>query len=437
MRRLLAALDRHWFAPASLGDLALVRIVAVGAQLLFFIPKLSYQLRLAQADSSLYKPLYPLKVLLLPLGGWGVRPDPMFLRAAWLAAIVSGVLALVGRYTRPSLLIFAAANTILQAHEYSYGELHHAQAPMIIALWILAVSPAGKGWSLDDLALRTATATRSLKFTPRAVSDYLSTYARWPIRLIQWLLALVYFSAGLEKLTLGKLDWYNGYTLAYYLLQDGVRYNLGPSLFLAGHPKFLALISVGAAVLELTFGAAVLVPRVAWAYVLGGALLHLSIYGLQRAPFFQFIALYIVFLEPIRAHLPAWLRPKPDPQRWTVLYDGMCPLCIRTMTILDYLDLRRRLMFADLEHGVPSTITLATPAPLHALRSSMHVVAPDGTVSSGFFAFRTLARVLPPLWPLLSILYFPLATRIGPWVYSRVAAMRPRVACRAETCVIA
>ena len=437
MRRLLLALDRHWFAPASLGDLALVRIVAVGGQLLFFLPRLSYQLQLAQADPGLYKPLYPLKVLLLPLGGWGVRPDPMFLRAVWLAAIVSGVLAVVGRYTRPSLLVFAAANTILQAHEYSYGELHHAQAPMIIALWVLAVSPAGKAWSLDDLVLRIATATRSLRFAPRTAGEYVSPYARWPIRLIQWLLVLVYLSAGLEKLTIGKLEWYNGYTLAYYLLQDGVRYELGPSLFLAGHPKFLSIVSFGAAAFELTFAAAVLLPRVAWVYVLGGTLLHLSIYGLQRAPFFQFVALYIVFLEPIRTHLPAWLRPKPDPRRWTVLYDGLCPLCIRTMTILDYLDLGRRLVFADLEQGVPPAITPTSPASLPALRSSMHVVAPDGTASSGFFAFRTLARVLPPLWPLLPILHFPLARRIGPWIYARVAARRPRVTCRAETCAVA
>jgi predicted DCC family thiol-disulfide oxidoreductase YuxK/uncharacterized membrane protein YphA (DoxX/SURF4 family) len=436
VKRLIAALDRHWFAPASLQDLALVRIVAVASQLFFFIPDLAYQIRLAHANPVLYKPLYALKVLLLPLGGWGVRAGPGFLEAVWLAAIVSGVMALLGRFTRSSLLVFAATNTLLQAHEYSYGELHHPEALMMIALWVLAVSPAGAAWSLDDLKRRRTAAARALAFTPRTAADYTSPYARWPIRLIQWLFVLVYFSAGLEKLSIGKLDWYNGYTMAYYLLQDGVRNGLPASLFLAGHPKFLFLVSIGAALFELTFALAVLVPRLAWVYVLGGTLFHTGIFALQRAPFFQFICLYIVFLEPIRAHLPSWLRLRADPRRWTVLYDGRCPLCIRTMTTLDYLDLRHRLAFADLEQGLPPRVVLAAPDPARALRDSMHVIAPDGRTSNGFFAFRTLAGVLPPLWPLLPVLYLPPASRVGPWIYARIAARRTRVPCRAETCAV-
>lgn len=40
MRAILRVLDRHWFAAASLRDLALVRIILVGGQLLFFLPSL-------------------------------------------------------------------------------------------------------------------------------------------------------------------------------------------------------------------------------------------------------------------------------------------------------------------------------------------------------------------------------------------------------------
>ena len=36
MRRFLRALDRHWFAPAPLRDLAFFRITVVAAQLLVF-----------------------------------------------------------------------------------------------------------------------------------------------------------------------------------------------------------------------------------------------------------------------------------------------------------------------------------------------------------------------------------------------------------------
>src|SRR4051812_25431769 len=101
MRRLLARLDQHWFAPASLRDLALARIVIVGAQLLFFLPSRSDEHRFAHVDPVLYKPLLALKVLLLPLGGWGVRPSAMVLDAIWVAAVLSGVLGLLGFRTRP------------------------------------------------------------------------------------------------------------------------------------------------------------------------------------------------------------------------------------------------------------------------------------------------------------------------------------------------
>ena len=37
MNRLRIALDRHWFGPASLRELALVRVVLVAAQLVFFL----------------------------------------------------------------------------------------------------------------------------------------------------------------------------------------------------------------------------------------------------------------------------------------------------------------------------------------------------------------------------------------------------------------
>jgi predicted DCC family thiol-disulfide oxidoreductase YuxK/uncharacterized membrane protein YphA (DoxX/SURF4 family) len=433
MRRLLAALDRHWFAPASLRDLALLRIVVVSAQLFAFRPEWSQQSLLLQADGQLYRPLTLLKVLLSPLGEWGARPDPMFLRATYLALLVSGALAIVGRYTRPALLVFAATNTILQTHAYSYGELHHPEALMMIALWILAVSPAGEAWSLDDLERRMVGATRAMQFKRANDDSYVSPYARWPLQLLQWLFALVYLSAGLEKVATGGLDWYNGYTLGYYLLQDGVRHHVPASLWLAAHPGLLHLASLGAAAFELTFVVAVVVPRVAWIYVFGGVAFHTSIYLLQRAPFFQYYAIYFCFVESIRryAPTPAWLRPKPVAP-WTVLYDGQCPLCIRTVTLLDYVDLRHCLAFADLESDgarqIASTVSLAE------LRSRLHVVAPDGRTYSGFYAFRQLTRLLPPLWVLLPVTYFPRSDTVGTAVYDGVARRRPHVACGPATC---
>ena len=100
MKGLLRRLHDHWFAPAPLEDLALVRIVVVSAQLILLLtPYLSdeigaclgcslhYQHFLTQVDQSYFAPIPTLKLLLLPFGGPGVRPDPMFLHAVWVAAV--------------------------------------------------------------------------------------------------------------------------------------------------------------------------------------------------------------------------------------------------------------------------------------------------------------------------------------------------------------
>ena len=446
MRSLLERLNRHWFAPAPLVDLACMRVVLVGFQLiLLLVPAIServgactgcslaYQLGLTKLDPSQYLPLPALKVLLLPFG-WGVRPDAMFLHAVWLVAVVTGVCALVGLYTRPSLLVFAAANTLLVAHAYSYREGHHPEALMTIAFWALALSPSAAGWSLDNLRDRVHCSVSAMRFEPRAADAEQSPLARWPLRLLQWLLVMAYFSGGMSKLLHGGLEWFNGYTMAYLVGKDAVERGSALGVWVSGHIPLLRVLSVFAVAVELSFAGAVLLPRLTWLFLLGGAGLHIGIYLLQRAPFPQFIVLYVVFIEALRAHPPWRPAAKPAQARWTVIYDGLCPFCIRSMVILDYLDVRRRLSFVDLEREWPKAAVLAPGVSPEQARHAMHVTSPDGRVTRGFFAFRSLARVLPPLWLVLPLLYLPLMDRIGPWFYDLVARSRGRQVCRAETC---
>jgi len=448
MTALLERLDRHWFAPARLTDLALARIVLVGFQLiLLLVPALSetigactgcslrYQLWLTTLDSSQYHPIPTLKVLLFPFG-WGARPDAMFLHALWLGAIVSGICALVGLYTRPSLLFFAAANTLLVAHAYSYNEAHHTEALMTIAFWALAFGPSGAAWSLDELRGRVRCAASTMRFEPQSAEPRKDPLARWPLRLMQWLLVLSYVSAGISKLRNGGLEWFNGYTLAYLVGADGVQRGSASGVWLAQQIPLLRIFSVVAVATELGFVGAVLLPRFAWLFLLAGAGLHTAIYLTQRAPFPQFIALYVVFVETLRMY-PPWplsvRAPKASP-KWTVVYDGLCPLCIRTMTVLDYLDLRSRLSFVDLERDWPKAGAILGPVTEQQARHALHLASPDSHVTRGFLAFREFARLLPPLWPLLPFLYLPLMDRVGAWAYDVVARNRSRRICRVEAC---
>lgn len=437
MNRLLRALDRHWFEPAPLADLAIVRIVIVGGQLLFFLPELAEQFELLRSDAAFWAPIPALKVLLLPFG-WGARPDAMFLHAVWLAAIASGMLAILGLYTRPSLLLFAAANTILTGHRYSYGEQHHGEALITILLWVLAVAPSGARWSVDDLRGRVRRSVWAMRFEPDDPSGELSPNARWPLRLGQWLLVLIYLSAGMSKLLIGGRDWFNGYTLVYVLARDGIDYDKPLGQFLAGFPELGIIVALTTVAFEMTFALAILVPPLTWLYLLGGAALHIGIILAQSAPFLEYLVCYSVFIEQLRRTLPSRLRPRvrTAEERWSVIYDSLCPLCIRTMVVLQYLDFRRRLAFVDVEHGERHPAIIAAAVTPSEGRAAMHVLSPDGAVHRGFYAFRELARLLPLLWPLVPLLYLPLAGQLGAWAYARVADNRKRVPCRVTTCQV-
>lgn len=435
MKELMRRLDRHWFGEASLRDLALARILIVSAQLFIFLPSLSNQLWLASADDQLFFSIPMLKILLLPLGGWGIRPDAMFLRAVQLVAIISGATAIIGWRTRLSLLAFAMTNALLLAHSYSYGEVHHPEALIIMALGLLALGPSGGALSLDDLAFRLKYASRAVRFEPRHADEDVSIFARWPLRTIQWLFVLIYFSAAISKAWYGGIEWFNGYTLAFYFVQDGVRigneFGIWMGDFFARHIYLTILLSVIAFAIELTFVVAVLVPRLTVLYLFMGAGLHLSIWLIQRAPFFQYIVLYVVFIENLRLLYVRHVTPQSQRSRLTVLYDGQCPLCIRSMVVLDYLDWGRRLGFDDL-HRDPLG-DAARPAPAEA-RHAMHVLDEQGELSRGYYAFRTLARAIPVLWLVLPLMYLPPIEWVGVRVYDRVAAARQRVACTAEGC---
>ena len=138
----------------------------------------------------------------------------------------------------------------------------------------------------------------------------MSVFARWPLRLMQWLIALTYLSAAYSKLRFGGLEWMNGYTMAYHFLGAGMREDREIAFFLATLPPWVHILpSVATVLLELTFFVAVLVPRTAWLYVLAGVCMHLSIYASMGIAFFQTILLYSVFIESLRRYWPRVLRP--------------------------------------------------------------------------------------------------------------------------------
>lgn len=426
----------YWFRPAPLFDLALLRLVAVGFQL--------YQLSkvrprgvfgaLAALPADLYYPLAALRLMTLPLG-WSYRPSEDLLVTAYWATLAAGLLAFVGLWTNLALLALAAGSAFLQAYRYSFGEIHHPEAIVVIAIGLLALAPSGGALSVDDLRARTRAALAARRFLPFDPLAATSRFARWPLLLVGWVFALVYLSAAVSKLKGNGLDWMNGWTLQYYMVQDGLRWGSPLGVWLGQHHGVALLLSWAAVLFEATFGLVMVVPALAAVYVPAGVGLHAGIYLVQRAPFFGYVWLYCVFVPWSRA-LGA-LRARARGRRPEVLFDEQCPLCVRAMTVVRYADWLDRLRYSEVG---PRWASLAAERPelsLDACRHEMHVILPDGSVRRGFLAFRALLPYLPALWPLLPLSRAPGAARVGPRLYRLVAARRSRFgSCTFDGCAV-
>ena len=287
------AWQRYWFAPTPCLDLAVVRVIAVAMQLLSMMilaAQLEYlELRSAMPHDS-WQPLLVLNFLNLPWG-WEFRPSFDTLRIIYYIAIGAGALSLIGLLTNFALVVFAVACVYLQAFIYSFTDFHHNQAVMMFALSVLAISPSGRALSVDAWLSRR----RNGEHDPGLLEET-SAFAGWPLKLLQWFFVLMYASAVWSKLSASGLDWANGFTLQFYLARDGLRWDSPLAYWLSQHHVLILLSQYGVLLFQATFALAVIFPKLRWIYVPAGLCLHIGIYLTLRAPFFEWIALYAVFI---------------------------------------------------------------------------------------------------------------------------------------------
>jgi len=444
MLGLFAALAAAWAArgipvtqrllqPAPLRDLGVARAVIVGLALALLLwpglPRMSlasdpaYQALLTHAPAGLFDPPGALRLLLPDVG----RPSAGLLEAIWMGAVACALLGAVGAFGRLPLVGLAWANTVLVAHAYSYGEYHHPEALHSIALWVVAIAPSTRAFSVEEMRRRAREARVSGRFRPQE-GPRLSAHARWPLVLLALLFAVTYFDAAIEKLLGAGLDWFDPQTMAFFMAVDGTRQEMPIAIWLSQHLAFLAPLSAGAWAIELLFPLALVSSALAPVLVVLAAGMHVAIWLIHGPPFVQHVVLLpVAFQGPIRR---AWRRVRGmPPARLRVLYDGHCDLCIRSMTTLETLDVSDRLEFLDLEDEEEEAGRLPQVDRLAAL-ARMHVVDGEGRVWQGFAAFRRLARSLPALWAAVPLLYAPGSGRLGPIVYDAIARRRNRRGCR-------
>ncbi|MEM1445898.1 MAG: hypothetical protein AAGF84_07580 [Planctomycetota bacterium] len=287
-----------FFPLASPLRLAAMRIVAVFCQLVFFAEALDYQLN-KLGSPAFSDPQWFIRILTVVLPVDVLRTE-QFLTGLYWVTIAAGLLALVGYKTRGALLLFSMGTMTQIAHVYSYGEHHHPEAAFCVFLLMLAFAPSGRALSIDAWIQAKHGYGADEGWGP----DAKLTTAMWPLVAIQCFLALAYFDAFLSKAIVGGLHWINGYTLQTYLLRDGLRWDRPVGVWMSQFRWLGIAFAAGAVVFDALFWM-VLLPRfkkLAWLwpivpmFLIAGAVMHITIYVAQAAPFFQFVVLYLTFV---------------------------------------------------------------------------------------------------------------------------------------------
>lgn len=117
--------------------------------------------------------------------------------------------------------------------------------------------------------------------------------------------------------------------------------------------------------------------------------------------------------------------------RVSLVYDGLCAFCIRSLRPLQAIDFRGRLVL----HDATDRAAVLERFPQLAeedLDTAMYVVDAAGRSYRGFYAFRRIARALPLLWPLVPLVHLPGAGFVGERVYALIARNRSQLGCRLD-----
>jgi hypothetical protein len=386
--RLARAWHHHVLVDVDARPLAVLRI-GVG---LVVLAKLIERLPLAGSaySDAGWLPLSVASQLMDPLH-WSVFfavDSPAGAAALIGLGIVAAVALVFGAWSR----IAAAVTFVIFAslHVRNPHLLYLADAATRIALLTVVLGNSGAVWSIDAMRRRARGMTTS------------ATTPVWPLRLLQYQVAMVYLVSGLAKL--GGETWATG---------DATWYGLINPTFSRVLPWSMPVIVASAPLLraatwvtlywEALFPA-MLLHRFTRRLALGfGVAFHLGTLVLLRVEWWPLIMpiCYVAFvpgrsLRYVAARLVRRLRPRVFDARITIDVDPARPRDRARAALIKAADVLRVVTIAER----PGT-------------SRLTVVAPDGTRHVGAGAMRAIGAVVPLATP-LGLLARLLPTRTTP-----------------------
>jgi hypothetical protein len=270
-----------FFAPVDPTGLAICRI-ALYSYLLVQVAKNNFT-AWASAPGDLWKPIVVLSWLPGPIQS----PELLFV-LQWVFAAVLACCA-VGiwmRYCAPAALVLGI---VCFGLPQCFGKVDHNFTLPVLALGVLAAAN-----SADALSLTAWLRKRRGQALPADSGEY-----RWPLALVQTLMCLIFFAAGVAKLRTSGLAWAFSGNLQNILLSSFYtgrppRTTLG--LWLAGHPWLCQAVAGGTLFIEITAPLALFSRRYRWVVVPSLIAMQVGIYLMMGVKFEPYLVCYLSWI---------------------------------------------------------------------------------------------------------------------------------------------
>src|SRR5262245_14953821 len=342
-----------------------------------------------------------------PVGvGWLLPYVPINPAAVTLTAVMLRVCclsALVGLFSRTSAGLAALLSLYVLGVPELYGKVNHYHYLVAFAA-LLAASPCGDALSCDAVRASWRRADRGQTAPPAPSMAY-----ALPLRFVWLLIGLIYFFPGFWKLWSSGFDWAFSDNLRLQMHAKWLEFgDWTPFFRLDQHPLLSQTAAFLTIVFEISFVFLIFFPRVRLLAPLGGLVFHTLTYVFMVI-FFNVTAAYVAFVDWRALLMRLGRRLFPEPV--SLVYDGRCRTCRRTIATLRAFDVLGRVSYMDgrdpdalRANGLDWLDADALGRGVHAVRGRRRW--------AGVAAYQAIGPRFPLLWPVLALLILPIADRV-------------------------
>jgi predicted DCC family thiol-disulfide oxidoreductase YuxK len=344
------------------------------------------------------------------------------------------LLAGAGLLTRLTVPIAFVCYVIFAGMVREYFFIFHQNLIPMLMLGVMAFLPVGDSYSIDRL-IRLARDRPVRDDQTPSVSYGLMRAAIWSP------LAFGYFAAGVSKMLAAGIGWANADAMQYRVIEVAVapmHMEFSFANQIAALPSWMFVMMGLATLVSETGYPVIYISRTArWIVPVLTVGMHTGIFILQRILFLDLVLLQFCILpwQSIYPRLRQWLLARGAAA--TVLFDGWCPLCRRTVRVLGACDLFELVTFHDFRtSGVGAFAAGTTEARLRERLEVEMAVQARGGLRFGLDGYARLLLRLPLLWPLLPVLWVPGFSHAARGTYTAVAARRQSLLQCSHACLV-